>query len=279
MDDALRSEIAAIAADSRSGATALLARAVAVLRSAAADRVWLEAAAGELCRAQPSMAALRVAAAVAVQAPDPAAALDAFAARTGRAPHLIARHAGALLKLRRSTGPLKLVTCSRSHAVEEALMALARAVEIEVSCTESRPALEGRDLAVALSRSGIHVTLYTDAGIASALPGAEAFLAGADAIGPDAFINKVGTAPLAALAAVEGVPTYVLAGREKIVSAEVFASLRHGGGPSADVWPEAPPGVDVQNSYFEVIRSTAVAAFVTDAGVVSPSEISALALS
>jgi translation initiation factor 2B subunit (eIF-2B alpha/beta/delta family) len=279
MNEALHREIAAIGADSRSGATAILSRAVAVLRAAASDRQTLEAAAHALCRAQPSMAGLRVAASVALRAADPAPALDAFAARTARAPRVIARLTVGLLKLRRTGGPLCIVTCSRSTAVEQALVALARErdVEIEVCCAESRPALEGRALAESLAGAGIHVRVYTDAGVGAAMRGAEAFLAGADAVGPDAFINKVGTGALAALASVEGVPTYVLAGREKFVGADVFARLTQPGGASEEVWSGAPAAVDVSNPYFELIRNVSVAAFVTDAGVLSTAEVGDIA--
>ena len=267
MDDTLRSEIAAIARDSRSGATELVGRAVAVLRAAALDRAALGEVADELCRAQPSMAGVRVAADIARRSPDPVTGLEAFAMRVARAPGAIARHAVALLKLRRRDGPIRLVTCSRSAAVELTIRELVREIAVEVACCEGRPALEGRDLAAALATTGVDVSLYTDAGVATALVGAEAFLTGADAIGPDAFINKVGTAALAALASLEGVPVYVLAGREKFLSGEMFSQLPVHTGPPAEVWSDAPAGVVCRNPYFEHIRTTLVAAFVTDGGV------------
>ena len=279
MNDKLRLEIDAIAADARSGATALLTRAIAVLRAAAADRGTLDAVADQLCRAQPSMAGFRTAAAVARGAHDPASALDDLAARIARAPALIARHTVALLKLRRRTGAVRLVTCSRSHLVEQAIRALAAQNDVQVACAEGRPALEGRDLAGSLAAAGIAVTLYTDAGLAVAVRDAEALLVGADAVAPDAFINKVGTGPLAALAAVNGVPTYVLAGREKFVSAAVFADLRLGAGNGFEVWRSAPEGVALANPYFEVIHTSLVAGVVTDAGTIAPEQIVGLLLS
>ena len=271
MNDAVRAEIAAIAADSRSGATAILSRAVGVLRAVAADRAALEDAARELCRAHPSMAGLHVVAALALRGPA-ADALDAFEARTTRAPRLIARFAADLLKLRSGTGALRIVTLSRSHAVEHTLLALARDVSIEVCCAESRPALEGRDLAVALAASGVRAVLFTDAGIGTALDGAEALLVGADAIGPDAFINKVGTTALAALAGVRGVPTYVLAGREKILPAHLFAALTGRSGPTDEV-AQGISGASIENPYFEWTPSSLVTTFVTEAGAVPPSDI------
>jgi translation initiation factor 2B subunit (eIF-2B alpha/beta/delta family) len=269
MNEALKAEIAAIAADSRSGATAILERAIGLLREAADDRPLVSEVAEALCRAQPCMAALRVAATLARRGPNARAAIDAFAARTARAPQIIARHAVELLRLRRSTGPLRLVTCSRSRVVERAIRALAEQVEVAVACAEARPALEGRELAVSLAKAGIPVTLYSDAGLAAAIRNAEALLVGADAIGPVSFINKVGTGALAALASVEGVPAYVLAGREKVLPAQAFAELQLRDGPASDVWGAAPEGVAVVNPYFEFIASGLASAFVTDAGVVN----------
>lgn len=278
MDDRLRSEIRAIAADTRSGATALLARGVAVLRAAAGDAATLALAADELCRAQPSMAGLRVAAAIARRAADPAAALDEFAGRTARAPRLIARHAVAVLKLRRGAGPIRVVTCSRSHAVEQTLRALADEGEVEVSCAEGRPALEGRDLALALAEAGVRVRLYTDAGISTAIRTADALVVGADAVGPDAFINKVGTGALAALASFEGVSAYVLAGREKIVGRDVFAELDLRRGDGAELGPSPGSGVEPANPYFEQVRSTLVTGFVTDSGAIAPEDIARVSI-
>ena len=273
MDEAVRKEIEAIAADSRSGATAILSRAVALLQGIAADRASLAEAAEKLCHAQPSMAGLRTASLLIRNAADAAAALDAFAARLARSSRVIARLTVGLLTLRRTSGPVRIVTCSRSHTVEQAILAVAREVVVEVCCAESRPGLEGRELAAALARAGVPVVLYTDAALASAIPESEVFLTGADAVGPDAFMNKVGSSALAALAAAEGVPTYVLAGREKFVPASIFASLTTTRGSGADIWPAAPPGVSLSNPYFESIRSSSVSAFVTDAGVLPPTEI------
>ena len=267
MNERVRMEIAAIAADTESGATAVLERALGVLRGTAHDRAALESVADELCRAQPSMAGLRVAAAIARRAEDPLAAIDEFRARVARAPHAIARHAAALLRLRRGTGAVRLVTCSRSRAVELAIRQLAEVEEVEVACAESRPALEGRELAVSLAAGGVTVTVYSDAGIATAVAASDALLVGADAIGPDTFINKAGTSALAALAAAEGVPTYVLAGREKILPAAVFDELVLRAGSLSELWDSAPQTIRLANPYFERIRTAVVAAFVTEGGV------------
>ncbi|HEV3483969.1 MAG TPA: hypothetical protein VG106_01075, partial [Vicinamibacterales bacterium] len=106
---------------------------------------------------------------------------------------------------------------------------------------------------------------------------AEALLVGADAIGPDTFINKVGTAALAALAGVVGVPTYVLAGREKVLPAHFFAALTGRSGPTGEV-SQSISGATIENPYFEWIPSSLVAAFVTDGGAVAPADIAGASL-
>lgn len=279
MDARLRREIRAIASDARSSATELLERGLQVLRAAAeAGPDALAAAANELVRAQPAMAGLRTAAALAVGATDPAAALDEFAARVERAPSQIARHAVGLLALRSRIGPLHLVTCSKSRPVEEAIRLAAREQALLVSCAESRPAKEGRDLARALADAHIQVDLYSDAAISAVIPAADAVLVGADALGAHAFVNKAGTGAVCALAAASGIPAYVLAGREKILPDDVFRALPLRGGSPHEVWRDPGAGIQVKNPYFEVVPLSYVTAVVTEGGVMQTTEVPAGAL-
>jgi translation initiation factor 2B subunit (eIF-2B alpha/beta/delta family) len=147
-----------------------------------------------------------------------------------------------------------------------------------VSCAESRPAKEGRDLARALADDRVPVDLYSDAAIFSVIPAADAVLVGADALCSTGFINKVGTSGICALASASAVPVYVLAGREKILPDDVFESLPLKPGSPHEVWRDPGAGVHVRNPYFEVIPLSFVSAVITDAGVLQPSEILASAL-
>jgi len=279
MDARIRREIRAIAADSRSSATDVLSRGVDVLRAAAtAGADALAEVANELVRAQPAMAGLRTAAALAVRAKDPAAAIDDFATRVERAPAQIARHAVGVLALRARSGPLRIVTYSRSRPVEEAIRLAASQQDVLVSCAEARPAKEGRALARALADARVPVDLYTDAGIGSVVPGADALLVGADAIGANAFINKVGTSGLCALAAASGVPAYVLAGREKILPDDVFSSITLRPGSPHEVAKDLSAGVHPRNPYFEVIPLTFVAGVITEVGVLNAVDLSSSGL-
>lgn len=279
MDAKLRREIRSISADAKSSATELLSRSLQILRSAAAGGPDpLAEVATELCRAQPAMAGLRTAAALAHGAADPVAALDEFATRIERAPAQIARHALGLLKLRTSDGPLHLVTISKSRPVEMTLRLAAAEHDVLVSCAESRPAKEGRDLARTLAETGIQVDFYSDAGVGSVVPTADAVLVGADAMSSTSFINKVGTRALCALAAAVGRPAYVLVGREKILPDDVFGALTLRPGGPHEVWREPVAGVHVRNPYFEAVPLSWVAGVVTEAGVLQPSEVRASGL-
>lgn len=279
MDAKIRREIRTIASDSRSSATELLSRGLQLLRAAVdAGADVLAEVANELVRAQPAMAGLRTAGALALGAPEPKAALDEFTSRVERAPAEIARHAVGLLALRTTSGPLHVVTCSKSRPVEETIRLAAREHALLVSCAESRPAKEGRDLARTLADARIQVDVYTDAGISAVTPAADAVLVGADALCGAGFINKVGTSALCALATASGVPAYVLAGREKILPDDVFGALTLRPGTPQEVWRDPGAGVHVRNPYFEVVPLSSVVAVVTDVGVLQSGEIRASAL-
>jgi translation initiation factor 2B subunit (eIF-2B alpha/beta/delta family) len=278
VDEQARAEIEAIRTDAASSATVILARALRLLRAAATrGRDELEEVAREICYAQPSMAGLRTAAEVVRRARDPGAELERFAQRVERAPKAIARHAVALLALRkpteRPTGEpdrLRVVTCSSSAVVEAAIVSAAHHAPVTAACAESRPALEGRALASRLCAQGVAVELYTDGGISAAVDTAEAVLVGADAIGPERFVNKVGTGALCALASARGVPVYVLAGSEKVMSAELFDRLSVNEGPPDEVWADPPSALLVRNPYFEAVPLTLVTLVITERGPAEP---------
>ncbi len=98
MDDRLAREAAAIANDHRSGASALLRRALAVLRRASATGpASLERISPLLCQAQPSMGAIWNAVCAALGADDPVRTLDRFERETARAAHAVTHVAATLL--------------------------------------------------------------------------------------------------------------------------------------------------------------------------------------
>src|SRR4051812_17223144 len=257
MDERQRSGLERIRADTTSGATDLVLAAAALLLTAAGDDALRRQLARACVDAQPSMAGMLTLEHASADADDPDAAVVRFAERVRRAPSLIARHAAPLLLLgasgdQPSSPPLlTIVTVSSSRAVEETLALLAREATVVVRCGEGRPMNEGVGLAQRLSARGLGVELFTDAGLSSAVAGAHAVLVGADAITAGWFVNKVGTGAICALALHLGVPAYVLAGREKLLSVTQFAQLAWRDGPSAEVLPLPLGQVEVKNPYFE----------------------------
>ena len=272
MDSSLERAIAAIASDHAASATALLPRAVEALRRARdAGREALEAAARGVCLAQPCMGSLWNAAAAALAA-DPGV-LDRFAVQAERAPDAIVRFAADLV--REPAGKTRLVTWSASRPVERLAGALHARGPVVVACGEGRPALEGRALAARLAAGGVKVDLYPDGALAVAVAGAAAVVVGADAVTAEGFVNKAGTGALAAAAAAAGVPTYVLAGRDKCLAGPLARRLALREGPGEDVWADAPAGVRPRNPYFEWVAWPMVAGLVTDRGPVGPGDVAA----
>jgi translation initiation factor 2B subunit (eIF-2B alpha/beta/delta family) len=208
-------------------------------------------------------------AALAACAPDGAVRLEHFVRRVERAPAAIARFAMDCFASF-SHSPLRIVTLSCSGSVLHALGALA---SIHVSCSESRPALEGRRLAETLVARGVPVTYYGDAAIGDALADAHAVVIGADAIGPEWFLNKSGTRMLAASASHQGIPVYVVASRDKFVSAAVAERLDVREEAPSEIWAAAPQHVTVRNPYFERIPIELVTTAITDLGLLGAAMI------
>jgi translation initiation factor 2B subunit (eIF-2B alpha/beta/delta family) len=273
MEQRFRAIVEAIGADATSGATDILMRAADLLLEAAktASLAELTDLATACARAQPTMAGLLALESVVRASTEPVASIRRLQEQVRRAPSAIARHAAAVLLLRPEPQPpgrpaLRLVTCSSSRAVEAAVLVVAKAADVTVCCGESLPKREGVEIAGRLAGAGVAVELFSDAGLSSAVSGADALLVGADAVGPDFFINKVGTAALCALANATGVPAYGLAGREKLLSGSNAGRLAFVEGPPAQLIHRPPPGVAVRNPYFERIPLSFLSLLITDAG-------------
>jgi translation initiation factor 2B subunit (eIF-2B alpha/beta/delta family) len=256
--------LAALAADSTSGAAELLTEALDILFAARAAGADMRNVARAVCEAQPTMAPMWNAAAAAVS--DDPERLNRFAERVRRAPAALARNAAAHFADDGPRRPLHVVTISYSSSVIAALDAIRRARPVHVSCSESRPALEGRRLSEHLA-AHVPVRYFGDAAIGHALEHADAVLVGADAVAPLWFLNKSGTRMLAAAATHQGVPVYVAATRDKFVSEALAARLVVRSGGANEIWENAPAGVDVRNPYFESTPLDLVAAVISDIGV------------
>jgi translation initiation factor 2B subunit (eIF-2B alpha/beta/delta family) len=111
-----------------------------------------------------------------------------------------------------------VLTLSYSGTVVNVLKAVSKKKEIKVTVAESFPLGEGRRTADILSEAGIEVTLVTDSMVFSEARDCDLCLVGADAITPQALINKVGTYA-AVLASVQaGIPAYVASSTLKVTT-------------------------------------------------------------
>ncbi len=272
LPEAIRSGVEAIRADNRSGAVELAMRAAEVLAEAADAEPFhavVEATCRELLKAQPSMAPMVNLGNAALWYGTSPRALRRVCARfveelraSGEA---IAREAAKLL-----AGARCVMTYSASRTVLEAL---AEAWEGSkgglVLCTESRPMGEGLDLARKLAGAGIRARLGIDAAMLDYVEQADIAVVGADAVTGSGVVNKRGTALLALAARHAGKKLYALAGTQKFVP-HAYRLPDEPPKPAAEILPEAPEGVEVDNRYFDTTPLDWVAAVVTEKGAMAP---------
>jgi translation initiation factor eIF-2B subunit delta len=266
-------------------AVAWLTGRVAALDTTAATE-WtpgLERACVELADAQPAMAALVAlgtrALAVAAKADDEAApeaekrgrvqeAIEAWRRDWTEAGEGVVRQAQAAFP---ESG--WVATTTRSSLVERALLAAhAAGRAVRVLCAESRPMNEGRMLAAALARAGVPVWLTVDGALGLLLPQAGALWVGVDAVRESTFVTKAGTQALLLVARELNVPAYALAQRAKFLPDRCHR-LTLPRRDAEEVWPDAPPGIQVVNPPFEEVSLALVRGVITESGFLGPREI------
>ncbi len=178
-------------------------------------------------------------------------------------PRRIAIHAASLL-----SGKDGILTHSFSSTVFEAIRYASNAGRgLRVICTESRPALEGVNLAKQLAVEGVEVHLALDSAAPSLLREVDLLLTGGDALSPLGLVNKIGTYGIAVAAKARGVPFYVLCGTDKILTEELAEKLRIEQKDPAEVLPTPHPGVEVVNHYFDITPIEFLSGVVTEEGV------------
>lgn len=168
-----------------------------------------------------------------------------------------------------------------THSYSSTVLQILRSVKksgkhIEVIVTESRPKLEGRELASELLKEKIPITLIIDAAICTIMDRVNKVLVGADSILADgSIINKVGTFPIALAARLNNVPFIVAAEFSKFnpFSLEGKSMEIKMGGPKELIDQEIFKNsnlLKIWNPIFEVVPSDYITLFVTDLGVLPP---------
>jgi len=268
--------VAALGADNRSGSSIIAIEAVKILTKATSngDQETVRALALALCAAQPSMASIWNAAALALRPDDGTGALTRYSKQLQRSPQALARVACDLLLTGYTpVDSLSVVTVSASRSVGRCLLLLSKRCRLHVVCAEGRPVLEGREFSASLAAEGIDTTLCTDAALSSVGCQADVVLVGADAVSSGWFVNKCGTCQVVEAAAQAGIAAYVVAGQDKFIGQLLAKKLRLSGGKEAEVWAEPPAGVHVVNPYFERVQNLNLAGFITDIGILDTHSI------
>ena len=157
----------------------------------------------------------------------------------------------------------RIFTHSRSSTVSEVLRRMA-GPNISVIVTESRPGLEGWNLAASLAGQGTAVTYITDAQAGLFVGEADLILLGADSILRDgALVNKAGTRLIALAAREAGVPVLVCAESFKCTGLAVTeVELEEKSG--SELRPPPVPGVRARNIYFEVTPRALISEYISN---------------
>jgi eIF-2B alpha/beta/delta-like uncharacterized protein len=171
---------------------------------------------------------------------------------------------------------MMVLTHSSSATVLRAFLAAQQAGRrFAVVCTESRPMLEGCNLARQLGAEGIEARLVVDAAAFRMLPKVNLVMVGADAVSPRGVVNKIGTLGLAVTAKEHGVPFYVLCDSEKLVPEGVLAPQAFAQRDPREV-AESMVGVTVLNYTFDTTPLEYVTGVVTGEGILGKEELDEL---
>jgi translation initiation factor 2B subunit (eIF-2B alpha/beta/delta family) len=203
------------AADTRSGAAEIAARAAEGLTLLGAQRDVARAC-RHLIKAHPVMAPLWRLGAATLSARDHREAARRFGEMLAAESEGVARAAEWALPRR-----AVVVTHSSSSNVVAALRRHQGRIA-RVLCTASVPGGEGRALARRLERFGFEAEVIPDSSVGRACEDASVALVGADAITDQAAVNKVGTMVLALAAQHAGIGFYVVAGTSKLLPARAL---------------------------------------------------------
>lgn len=163
----------------------------------------------------------------------------------------------------------------RSSTVRAALLHAQRAGRrFRVICAEGRPGCEGRFMASDLAAIGLPVTLVVDALAIAMVAKSRLVLVGADHLTAETLVNKAGTYGIALAARDNQVPIYALCSSEKFLP-HGFSPLPQPHWSTEQVWGDAPPGVQIENVYFDHTPMHYISGIVTEQGVLPTEGIEA----
>jgi translation initiation factor eIF-2B subunit delta len=269
MKPEVRTAIKEIRSDRQSGARQLALAALKALHDVAPDCGGEELR--DICRhlalARPMNTAIENAVALAwsryLDTGDATAAAAEAIEATEAAPEEMA------LAARKALPGGTLMTYSYSSSV---IGLLSRLKPRRVIVPEARPSGEGLMAAKELARSGISMTLITEAQMALFVNEADAVIVGAHTILPEGdFINRIGTRLLALAAHDAEVPFYAAAETLKVGAPSEPLPFAPQEGKAKEISSEK--WLEVRNVYYEATPARLVTAYITEQGLLDPAEV------
>jgi len=146
----------------------------------------------------------------------------------------------------------------------------------KVFVTETRPELEGRDVARELGAEGVNVTLIIDSAVSHFIEDSDKVLIGAEAVAANgAIVNKIGTATIAAVAQRARVRVYAAASTYKFSPETMLGELieieeRDPSYVLSRAEARRMPHVAVRNPAFDVTSPQDIDLIITERGVIPP---------
>ncbi len=269
MKPEIRAAVREIRSDRERGARQLALATLEALRSVASDCSGEEfrGCARELALARPMMAATQNAVAWAwsryLDTGNAAEAVDDVIEAIQTAPD------GMAAAARRAVPTGTLMTYSYSSSVIELL---GRLKPRRVIVSETRPSHEGLRMARELVAQGISMTLITEAQIALFAQEVDAVVVGADTILPEGdLINRIGTRLLALAAKDADVPLYSISETLKVAAPSEPIPFAPQEGKPKEVCDEK--WLEVRNVYYEMTPARLVTTYVTETGLLEPTEV------
>jgi ribose 1,5-bisphosphate isomerase len=146
---------------------------------------------------------------------------------------------------------------------------------IKVTCTETRPAYQGRITANELVGLGIETTFIVDSAARSFMENIDIVIVGADAITSEGnVVNKIGSSTIAVLAHEARVPFYVVSELLKFDPETLNGECEKIEQRSPnEVWKEAPPKLIVRNPAFDVTSNRYIHGLICEEGIIAPQTI------
>jgi ribose 1,5-bisphosphate isomerase len=147
---------------------------------------------------------------------------------------------------------------------------------LSVFVTETRPELEGRDVARELASNGIDTTLIIDSAVSHFIERSDKVIVGAEAVAANgAIVNKIGTATIAAVAHSARVRVYAAASTYKFSPEPMLGELieieeRDTKYVIDELELRKIPNITVRNPAFDVTSPQDIDLIITERGVIPP---------